>query len=304
MSAIWTRRLLALALLLALVVVGASSYLRLGGNGLGCDPWPACYATRAAAQDFNSGVAARSVRMAHRVAASAFFFVALLVVASAWRRWSSAQRRAGVAVLVVTTLLAAIGPLTPAALPWVTWSNALGGLVLVALVMVLWQAARRTTRGWARGAALVLTLLLAQALSGVLLSVRLARSGCVPECSAAAGGSVPALLDPVRAGSAFAITGSPKAGTAMQVAHWLTGLALLGLLVGYVASAPAGVRVYPVALGTGAVFVLGSLQTELARPALGATHAMAAALLLGCCALALRRSYSVEPHRHKDRGAA
>ena len=100
------RRLLQLAFALALVVVGASATLRLAANGIGCEPWPACYGGADTAAAANATPLARALRLSHRIAASAFALVALAAVALGWRRWASGQRIAGAAGKVGAQLFA------------------------------------------------------------------------------------------------------------------------------------------------------------------------------------------------------
>ena len=134
------RRLLQLAFALALVVVGASATLRLAANGIGCEPWPACYGGADTAAAANATPLARALRLSHRIAASAFALVALAAVALGWRRWASGQRIAGAALLAATALLAWIGRHTPSPLPAVTLINLLGGFALLALLAYLLAA--------------------------------------------------------------------------------------------------------------------------------------------------------------------
>jgi cytochrome c oxidase assembly protein subunit 15 len=296
MSETATRRLLALALLLAFVVVGASSFLRLGGNGLGCAPWPACYGTAATAQDFNAGATAQAVRLTHRVAASAFLVVALVLVAGGWRRWRPGQRRAAIALLVVTAMLAALGRYTPSALPWVTWANMLGGFALVALLMGLRYPAPGDAAVWPSAGGVVLVLVLLQALSGALLSVRLAGADCAPACSAPPAGDLAALWNPVQAGTAFEAGGARGAGAALHALHRFGGVALVLVALAWCGvRARAGSKSARLALATGAAFALGFFLAERPEPALGAAHAMVAALVLGACAPMLRFGAARQP---------
>jgi heme A synthase len=88
------RALLWLAFGLALVVVGASSGLRLAANGLGCEPWPTCYGSPAAAAVVKQSATAQAARLTHRIAASAFVIAVLGGVLLGWRAWSKPARAA------------------------------------------------------------------------------------------------------------------------------------------------------------------------------------------------------------------
>jgi cytochrome c oxidase assembly protein subunit 15 len=282
----WVRRLLWLLLFLALAVVGASSYLRLAGNGLGCEPWPTCYATTAAFDDAQQSTAVQALRLAHRVAASAFLVAALIVVALAWRTWRGAQRGAGVVLLAVTFALALIGRLTPSALPWVTWLNVLGGFALVALVLwLLWPPQHEEP---ANGIATVvlLGLLVAQVIGGTLISSRLAAAACDPACAHEPAGAAMALFNPLRPGNAVEVAGAASAANVLHAMHRIAGLALALAALGWTATALRRPATY-ITLATIAVLVVGTALTHGAGPAAGAAHALAAALLLAVLARAL-----------------
>lgn len=233
-------RLLRLAFVLALIIVGASATLRLSANGIGCSPWPACYgqaATAAAAQD---SLLVQTLRLAHRLSASSFALVALLAVVLGWRRWRAGARGAAVALLLVTALLAGIGRFTPSALPLITLINVLGGLSLLLLLAWLLAASTEapsleanapTSAAWrrfARNAAIVLLLALAwQAASGALISVRLAGAACSQGCDQFWLPGHIALLDPLRTGSARELLVHAATGQPLHLIHRLFGLATL-----------------------------------------------------------------------------
>jgi cytochrome c oxidase assembly protein subunit 15 len=273
-------RLLAATLLLALVVVGASSFLRLAGNGLGCEPWPRCYGTEAAAQRANDSAVVQGMRLSHRVAATLFLVVASVLVWKGWRRWPVAHRSAGVLLLAVTLLLAGIGLITPSPWPWVTWINLLGGFTLVALLLLL-AAPHDSPWRVSRWFGVLLVLLVLQALAGATISVRLAGAACANGCATAIGGDWLALFNPVRAGSAIEVARNPS-GSTLHALHRLGGLLLA--IAAIVAGAAGGHRMRNVALAAGAVLGFGFWLLEGGGPAVGAAHALAAALLIGLAA--------------------
>ncbi len=256
------RRLLQLAFGLALVVVGASATLRLAANGIGCEHWPACYGQAATAEAANRTAAARSLRLAHRLAASAFAVVALALVVVGWRGWKRPARIAGAALIVVTVELAWIGRHTPSALPAVTLVNLLGGFALLALLAF-----------------------------GALISARSAGGACAYGCGLLWLPGSAALAHPLLPGTSMDLAG-PRAGEVLHGLHRLAGLALMllafpavQLLVG-----DRGGRALPVMLAAGATGGLGFL---LASPApmlpVAAAHALAAGLLCAALGAALGR---------------
>jgi cytochrome c oxidase assembly protein subunit 15 len=280
MSTRWNRRLLLAALVLAVVVVGASSYLRLAGNGLGCMPWPVCYGTAGAFEQANQGMPVRALRVTHRVAASAFLLVALGVVAIAWRGWSATQRTAGAGLVAVALVLAVIGRFTPSGLPWITWTNVLGGFLLIGLSVWLLQPRQSAASGRVAGVVL-LALLVGQVLGGTLISSRLAAAECAPACVHEPRGHFGALWDPRRSGNATEVADDPGGAGLLHLAHRMGGLTLALLAI---VAAPLAGRAAAVGTAAGAVMVLGVLLTYQTVPAIGAMHALAAAWLIASLA--------------------
>jgi cytochrome c oxidase assembly protein subunit 15 len=277
------RRLLQLAFALALVVVGASATLRLAANGIGCEPWPACYGGADTAAAANATPLARALRLSHRIAASAFALVALAAVALGWRRWASGQRIAGAALLAATALLAWIGRHTPSPLPAVTLINLLGGFALLALLAYL-LAARPPAAAAAApiGALAVLVVALAlQAGSGALISARLAGADCASDCRTSWLPGAAALADPMLSGTAAEIV-QPRAGQVLHLWHRLGGLALaLTTLVAAFALLRRRRRRTATMVAAAATGALGFAAAS-ADPALAAVaaHALAAGLLV------------------------
>jgi cytochrome c oxidase assembly protein subunit 15 len=289
-----TRRLLQLALVLALVVLGASSTLRLAANGIGCSPWPSCYGRAVTAQAANATPLARALRLAHRVAASAFAFVVLAAVAVGWRRWRGPERSVGAALLAVTVVLAWVGRYTPSPLPAVTLVNLLGGLALLALLGWLITSTTATAvRGRSESSGLWLPLLLValvvQAGGGALISARMAGDACAAGCDRFWLSGAAALFDPLREGTAAQLV-HPLAGQTLQALHRLGGLALaLATIVAAFAALHrrqprAAAMVMLAAAAVGALgFAVAAPQPALASAAL---HALAVGLLFAALAAA------------------
>jgi heme a synthase len=290
--------LLRVAFALALLVVGASSWLRLTGNGLGCQPWPQCYGLPQTAAQAQQGRAATVVRLVHRVAASAFALVAVALVAALWRP-AGRQRTAGVALLLLTAVLAVLGRYTPSPWPAVTLVNALGGLGLLALLG--WLAGARQSagdRGVPRAASIALGLLLAalllQAATGTMISVRLAAAACAQGCSAVWVPGAATLWNPALAGSATELTGHPLGGMPLHALHRAGGLLLLIAAVVVAGSAllrGSAARPGPALWAAGATVATGIALIGLdAGAAAGAAHMLFAGLALAAFAAALGRS--------------
>jgi len=287
------RRLLQLALALALVVVGASAALRLAANGIGCSPWPSCYGRTATAEAANQTAVARVLRLAHRIAASAFAVVALVVVAIGWRGWDRRARAAAAALLVVTVVLAWVGRHTPSPLPAVTLVNLLGGFALLALLAFLLaagSAASGVVGATSAGLVALLAAVALQSAGGALISARHAGAACASSCGSPWSPGSVALANPMRPGTAVEVVG-PRGGEVMHALHRTTGLvlmlaaivAVLALVRGGAARAAAAV----LAAATGGLgFVLAS--SEPALP-VAAAHAMAAGLLCAALGAALAR---------------
>lgn len=222
-------RLLQLAFVLALIVVGASATLRLAANGIGCSPWPACYGRAATADAANATPLLRGLRLAHRVAASMFALVAPVLVVIGWRQWRTGPRIAGAALLVLTVVLAWVGRYTPSPLPAVTLTNLLGGFALLALLAFLLAARQRAGAARSptpsRWLVALLAAVVVQAGGGALISARLAGHACASSCSTPWLPGAGALAHPLRPGSAAELV-HPRAGEPLHVVHRLGGLAL------------------------------------------------------------------------------
>jgi cytochrome c oxidase assembly protein subunit 15 len=135
------------SIILVLIVVILSAWLRLSGSGLGCAEWPSCYAL---IKTETSGVEALAAAhlvppwatFTHRLVASVLGVLVLGITVAAWRR----RRQPGQSVLIplavlgLTVFLSVLGYKTPSPLlPWVTLSNLLGGMAMLAMLWWLGQ---------------------------------------------------------------------------------------------------------------------------------------------------------------------
>ena len=135
------------SIVLVLIVVILSAYLRLSGSGLGCAEWPACYALiKTETSGAESLAAAHLVppwaTMIHRLVASALGVLVLGITIMALRRRKQPGQSILIplAVLGLTVFLSVLGYKTPSPLlPWVTLSNLLGGMTMLAMLWWLGQ---------------------------------------------------------------------------------------------------------------------------------------------------------------------
>lgn len=141
------------SIVLVLLVVVLSAWLRLAGSGLGCAEWPACYALMRPQADGAGSLAAAHLvpagaTLAHRLVASLLGALVLAITVMAVRR----RRETGdsillpLAVLGLTVFLSVLGSKTPSPLlPWVTLGNLLGGMAMLA--MLWWMGQRSVSHG-------------------------------------------------------------------------------------------------------------------------------------------------------------
>lgn len=190
------RSLVTLSLLLTLLTVVLSAYIRLAEVGIGCDSWPGCYARlnpdmekrgitvlTAEGQD----MAHQGARIAHRYIASTLglFVVVIFVVALRQGRARATRVWVPLAIFGITVFLSLLGYYTPTrSNPLITMGNLLGGMALLGL---LWWLMQRDTgveqipvkagayRSLARGA---LCLVLVQIVLGGWSSANYASANC------------------------------------------------------------------------------------------------------------------------------
>ena len=192
------RWLVLAALLLVLVIITTSAYIRLSQAGFGCTDWPACYGRSVSMPSAGQVIPEQSTlfwaRALHRLAASSAGILLLLIVFLGWDTLQGAAARiAAVATLALAGFLAWLGLFTPSNLPAVTVANLLGGMTMLALLWRLHQRGRGTGAGRTLHSLALAALVLQIALGG-MIGARHAVLSCVtlPAC---AGGWWPDSVD-------------------------------------------------------------------------------------------------------------
>lgn len=143
------------SIILVLIVVILSAWLRLSGSGLGCAEWPSCYALIKTETGGAEALAAAHLvppwaTLTHRLVATVLGVLVLGIVVAAWRRRKQPGQSVLVplAVLGLTVFLSVLGYKTPSPLlPWVTLSNLLGGMAMLAMLWWLGQRSVATEPG-------------------------------------------------------------------------------------------------------------------------------------------------------------
>ena len=142
---------LKIAIVLALLTVVLSSYIRLTESAVGCEPWPSCYGeyhTNESVQGINvlmnKGESSpyQVERISHRLVASSLGLVILLLfilsLLPSYRQHIG--RLVPAYLMIVTVILALIGPFKPEQpLPILILGNFIGGLLIVALLYHLYR---------------------------------------------------------------------------------------------------------------------------------------------------------------------
>ncbi|MDH3589291.1 MAG: COX15/CtaA family protein [Gammaproteobacteria bacterium] len=192
------------ALLLVIVLVSLSAYLRLSHSGIGCPDWPSCYgqigspptaATQADAQGTyeQMGVQASEplawATPLHRLVASVLGLVIVFLNVGALRQ--KRHRLLALALLALTLFLAVLG-IKSGSLhsPAVVMGNLVGGFLMLALLgwMVFnsgqSSGAGRSLHTWA---VVAIVLLGSQVVLGGLTSANFAATACMtlPDCNGA-----------------------------------------------------------------------------------------------------------------------
>jgi cytochrome c oxidase assembly protein subunit 15 len=134
------------ALLLSLLIVLLSTHIRLGEAGLGCQPWPECYASLSFADGVKGlqipDTGFKTFRSMHRLVASILGINVLIIMLMSIRYRQYLSPRLPVLMFLVVLFLSILGVATPTrSLPLVTLGNILGGIILSGLI---WRQILRT----------------------------------------------------------------------------------------------------------------------------------------------------------------
>lgn len=172
------------ALVLALLIVFLSTHIRLGEAGLGCEPWPGCYAQLPLVTDVKGlqvpDTDFKVYRSLHRYVATVLGIMVLAIVLVALFNRRTISPGLSSLMLAVVIFLSVIGVMTPSrSLPIVTFSNILGGIVLAGLVwrQILRGQPRKPVKGHFVILLLSLTVTL-QLISGAWASANYTGSAC------------------------------------------------------------------------------------------------------------------------------
>lgn len=297
------RRAAALCAVMVLVVTSLSAFLRQSGAGLGCTPWPACYA-RAAQVELPKAApsdAEHRARELHRVIASSLLLLLVAMAALALAGKPRLVAEGGVVALALglVLFLAVLGVFTARAkVPAVTLGNLLGGMLLFAACVraalapaAMGEPARKRLRRWAWLAGVLLVL---QAGLGALVSAGYAGLSCPELLVCNPGVDAWSALNPWHMPGAGAGKLGYAAGIGVQLLHrWAAFLVVAALIALALAAWRAGQR-YSAGLlmGLAALQVVLGVTLVLAKLPLSAAlgHNLLAVLLLGTVAALAARA--------------
>ncbi len=280
----WLHRAATAAVLLVLVIVASSAYLRQSSVRLDCPDWPAC--TQHAGADESARaqpVTVRAARLVHRLSAAIAGALVLLIayLSSVQQPRVRSDIVLSAALVALTVFLAVLGRWTKTSqAPMVTLGNLLGGMTL--LLLLHWMRLRTSrAQGSANGSGRLATVAgaaLALALTGVALG---------------------ALVSGSHAAAALRAGG----GELLASAHLVSGLLLL-LLTGALALHPdargsgrsIGVAAFTLAV---AQAMTGWVSTSFNYPLAAALahNLLAALLLIALVTQAYRYAESSRAHR-------
>ncbi len=186
----WFDRCLIALLLATLAVNLLSAFIRHQESGLGCEPWPDCYATVGIPVDPATAgptavlTPAETAKQAHRGIATGLVILVLIVVYQARQQpLTGFTRQIPILLIAVILLLSVIGPASYLkTLPAVASVNLLGGMALLAFTWLLWLRSRPSQGGGYSQlrplARISLAALLAQIFLGAWTSANFAAIAC------------------------------------------------------------------------------------------------------------------------------
>jgi len=185
--------------LLMIVATGAinmlSGYIRHTEAGLGCEPWPACYAVVGEYTNAPAGAAVASraltptetAKQLHRATATALVILIALVIYQARQRLAPSHGFAvhlPYMIILVILILSVVGPASyMKTLPAVATVNLVGGIGLFVLGWWLWLTLQRPDRTYVapfmlKLASAAVTLTLVQICTGAWVSANFAATAC------------------------------------------------------------------------------------------------------------------------------
>lgn len=304
-----------MSLLLTLLTVVLSAYIRLAEVGIGCEDWPQCYAQLnvevekqgiTVLTESGRDMAHYGARVAHRYIASTLglFIVAIFVLSLRQGKARATSFAVPAAIFGITVFLSLLGYYTPTrSNPLITMGNLLGGMALLGLLWWLMQreVAAKTmampipanARNYRTLALLALCLVVMQIILGAWSSANYASATC------------PELLQCQGLASALAQAGDgfnplreieidkygqvvPQASlAALSMAHRLFAIFTAGYLAWLVRKlkpeTPLSSTVVAISVFSIAQLIVGVSMIWLQLPLLMLTlhNALAAALLLG-----------------------
>lgn len=290
-----------IALVLAVAMTLLSAFIRLSDSGIGCEPWPDCFAEQMVI-DSQPGVTIaqgdthRGLRMLHRVMASGFALVVMVmtIVVLWYRQRIGINPVVPVICFILTLILSAVGVNTPDVLhPVVTGINLTGGMVLAALLWHFVLTQRQTianavpadTIGWLTAAAITIVLLTIA--SGSWVSGNFASGACegLLDCGSMDRADARSAFDPARELSMAEgrlILGADQALIAW-VHHWLalvSALVVSGVVAMLVLNRGFDIVSVTLLILTGALILLGVM--EAGRPSVlsASAHNLLSLMLL------------------------
>jgi cytochrome c oxidase assembly protein subunit 15 len=238
----WLHRVATATVVVVLVIVASSAYLRQASVRLNCPDWPAC-AQRAAGEDSASAqpTSVTAARLVHRLSASIAGALVLLIayLSSVQQPRVRSDIALSAAMVALTVFLAVLGRWSRTSqAPLVTLGNLLGGMTLLALLH--WMRLR-TSRAQASAEG----------------SGRLAPVAGAALALALAGVSLGALVS----GSHAVFTVRAGSGELVASAHWASGLLVLLLT--------ATLALHPAARGSGRGVGVAALVFAIAQAMTG-----------------------------------
>ena len=291
------RRVALVCAALVLAITTLSAFIRLSRAGLGCEPWPQCYAAslqktgQEMAPPAEGAVAA--ARVTHRVVAVAALLVVISMVMTTlskapilWR-----QGRMALGLLALALFLAILGRWSSdARVPAVMLGNLIAGFAMFALCCRLIQStsqapvATAPRDGPARWARLGVALLVAQIILGGLVSAGHAGLSCPQLLTCDVGGGSWRLLNPWQETPADLADPANPAGALVHGLHRAGAVVAAAVLLplgvaawrrGRRRAGGAAILLLVVQVVLGALLIVGGLPLSLAL-----AHNVVAALLL------------------------